>query len=265
MSSFPKISQSLIKGYYDYLQGKSCGILFREKYINKNPDAQTPPSNAMKLGIYFEYRATGALPKDKKIPEAEVVYKGQAREKLSEAYLRAEESAKKFKQILSHYKIKIKKIGHYLSDGNIDGVVDIWAEWDGQDVFIDLKYSGLIDDKWNEMGWELESLPLKDSIMIQGVHYKILAKNVLGIDDIPFYYFVFDMGDPNNIRIIKQNVDETRLLSHEAVIRNVKYKLSDNIQNGFKANPTMQRCHECPLKSSCEYAVNYPLIDEIYY
>jgi len=190
----PYISQSLIKAYVDYLNGKECGLYFKANYIDKDPEAQKEPSDAMKIGIYFEFLCTGSLPRTGEIPEPELVYKGKPNEKLSAPYERATQSAKIFKSIIQHYGIKIKKIGYSLKDDKmgINGIYDIYAEWNGEDCIIDLKYSGLIDDKWNEMGWSLDSLNLKDSIMIQGVHYKLLAKQCLGKDDIPFYYFVLE-------------------------------------------------------------------------
>jgi hypothetical protein len=263
--NLPKISQSLMKAYVDYLNEKECGLYFKANYIDKDPKAQREPSDAMRVGIFFEYLCTGALPKDGKIPEPDMVYKGKANEKLSAPYERATESAKIFKSILEHYNIKIKKFGLHLSHEEINGVIDIYADWDGEPVFIDLKYSGLIDDKWNEMGWDLESLHMKDSLMIQGVHYKLLAEKVLGIQDIPFYYFVFSSTEVNNIKIIRQEVDESKKQSHYIAINNIIGKIKMDLNNGFKALPSMQRCSKCPLYDNCPSKVDYPLINEVFY
>ena len=260
-----KISQSLMKAYVDYLNEKECGLFFKANYIDKDPEAQKPPSDAMKVGIYFEYLCTGALPKSGVIPEPEMAYKGTNREKLAAPYERAQQSAEVFKQIIDHYNIKILDKGIYLETNEMNGVADILAEWDGEQVFIDLKYSGLIDDKWNEMGWDLESLHLKDSIMIQGVHYKLLAERVWGIDNIPFYYFVFSSQDPNNVKIIRQEVDESRKQAHVVAINNVMGKIKNDLANGFKPLPSLSRCNSCPISHKCKHKVNYPLIDEVYY
>lgn len=265
MTKIPKISQSLMKAYVDYLNGKLCGLLFKAKYIDKDKRAETPPSDAMKAGIYFEYLCTGALPKSKEIPEPEYAYAGTSRQKLSAAYERAQRSAELFKTIIHHYNIEIIQVGLYLSTDEIDGVMDIHAKWNGKDVFIDLKYSGLIDDKWNEMGWDLDSLPLKDSLMVQGVHYKILANEVLGIDDIPFYYFVFDSGNSQNAKIILQNVDESRYSAHKLAIDNLKNKLVKDMNFGFKAYPSLKSCSSCPIKGICDKATSVPIIDYVDY
>lgn len=254
-----------MKSYVDYLNQKECGLFFKARYIDKDPDAETEPSDAMKVGIYFEYLCTGALPKNKIVPEPDVVYKGKPNEKLAAPYERVVASAENFKRIMDFYSIDIKSVGLYLEHEEINGVVDIHAEWGGKDVFIDLKYSGLIDDKWSEMGWDLESLHMKDSLMIQGVHYKLLAEKCLGITDIPFYYFVFSSSDPNNIKIIKQEVDESKAQAHIVAINNVLGKINKDLQYGFKPYPSMLKCSKCPLNKKCPSAIDYPLIDEVYY
>ena len=260
-----KISQSLMKSYVDYLNEKECGLLFKANYIDKDPEAQKPPTDSMKVGIYFEYLCTGALPRSGETPQPEIAYKGTNREKLSAPYERAQQSAEVFKHIIEHYGIKILEVGVHLEDDNMNGIADILAEWDGEKVFIDLKYSGLIDDKWNELGWDLESLHLKDSLMIQGVHYKILAYKKWGIDDIPFYYFVFSTQDPNNVKIIRQEVDESRKQAHIVAVHNVLGKIKNDIANGFKPLPSLSRCNSCPISHKCPHKVDYPLIDEVFY
>lgn len=257
-----KISQSLIKNYVDVVNGISCGLLFKAKYIDKDPESQSPPSDAMKLGMFFEFLATGALPRDGVVPEPEMAYKGTARERMAIDYERASQSAELFKHIIHHYKIKILQVGMTLETDKINGIVDIYAEWNGKKVFIDLKYSGLLYDKWNEMGWDLESLPMKDSLMVQGVHYKILAKECLGIEDIPFYYFVFDSKNPKDAKIIKQTVDESRMQGHIVTVENVIQRLS---LETFNALPSLKRCSECPIAHKCPKKVDYPLIDEVFY
>jgi hypothetical protein len=261
----PKISQSLMKAYVDYLNGKECGLFFQARYIDKDPYADTEPSDAMRAGVYFEYLCTGALPRNGVVPEPDVVYKGKPNEKLSAPYERIVESAAIFKKIIEHYDIKIKNIGLVLGDDEINGIIDIHAEWDGKEVFIDLKYSGLIDDKWSDTGWDLDALPQKDSLMIQGVHYKILAERCLNIQDIPFYYFVFSSTDPNNVKIIKQEVDNSKTQSHIVAVHNILGKIKKEIEFGFTPIPSLIKCSKCPLAFKCESKVDYPLIDEVYY
>jgi len=265
MSRNFKISQSLMKSYVDYLNEKECGLFFKARYIDKDPDCQTEPTDAMKAGIYFEYLCTGALPRNGIIPEAEYVYKGKPNQKLSAPYERVIQSSENFKKIIKHYNIEIISVGLYLQDDYKNGIIDIEANWNGKKVFIDLKYSGLVDDKWSEMGWETESLHMKDSLMIQGVHYKLLAKDCLGIDDIPFYYFVFSSQDPENIKIIEQVVDESKSQAHVVAIDNILNKIEKDMQHGFKAYPSMPKCSKCPISFKCQSKIDYPLIQQVYY
>lgn len=257
------ISQSLIKSYTDYKNGNECGLIIHEKYVKKN---YPPPTDAMRKGIYFEYKATGALPLDGKIPQPDIVYKGKSNESISAEYKRAEESVLLFKTILNYYKIKILNVGKKVTVSGMTGIVDIEAEWDSRKVYIDLKYSALIDDKWNEMGWETESLPYKDKLMLQGVHYKILAKESEGIEDIPFYYFIFSPADSKYAKIILQEVDEERKNLHYAVVSKVRDEFKRELESGgFKAYPSLKRCSGCYLFNTCQHRTEVPLIETVYY
>lgn len=254
-----KISQSMMKSYQDYKNKKECGLLFEAKYIKKN--IETPPSPSMKEGIYFEYLATGALPRNGIVPQPEKDSKGN----ITAAYKRIEESAKFFKEIIKHYKIKIIKIGYSLENEYMKGIIDIFAEWDGMKIFIDTKYSGLLDDKWNELGWETESLPMKDKLMIQGVHYKILGKDCLGEDNIPFLYFVFSSKDPRDMKIIFQNVDPDKIAKHKEDVLRVREEILGWIKKGFTAYPEYRRCRECPLFETCPEKQAIPEIIKVDY
>lgn len=268
---FPKISQSMIKSYNDCTKEnqneRDCAKFFYERYIVKNPLTETPPTEAMELGIYFEYLATGALPKSKIVPKPVLSYAGTARECLSAPYKRVHESVEYFKEILKHYNIKILKAGLLLeTDTGENGVVDILAEWNGKKCIIDTKYSGLIDDRWSDMGWHIDSLPTKEKILLQGVHYKYLAKKCLGIDDIDFYFFVFDSANPRNVRIIKEEVTESLMHQHLKAIQDVKKIVEYAIKaKGLKAVPQLKRCNACPLRDTCEHAMKFPPIDLVVY
>lgn len=254
-----KISQSLIKGYYEYKSGDLCGLAFKAKYIDRSMPFVTSPS--MQEGIYFEYLATGALPKSGEVPQPELTLKGE----MKEPYKRIVEAVKLFKKIIAHYDIKVLKIGYNLENEEKSGVIDILAEWNGQTVIIDLKYSGLIDDKWSELGWDLNSLSEKHNLMMQGVHYKMLAKEILNIDDIPFYYFIFNSKNPLDMKIIKQNVDEDRFFFHQNTIEKVKDAIEKAKYEGYTPYPNYRKCIECPLFEKCEVRAEFPLINEVYY
>ena len=86
----PNLSQSLLKAYVDYYDEnvKGCGLQIRKQYFEKLP---TPSSEAAKLGIYFEYKATDYVREGDPIPQPKMVYAGTAKEKFAVDYERAAE------------------------------------------------------------------------------------------------------------------------------------------------------------------------------
>lgn len=262
------ISQTLMKSYTDYLTQKMCGLFFKAKYIDKDPEAEMKPSDVMLAGIYFEYLCTGALPRNGQVPSPKYAYFGTPKQKLTEDYQRAVDSAAVFQRICDRYGIKIKKAGLDITINGYKGIIDVHASIQSlgeEDVFIDIKRTGLIDNKWDEMGWDVESLHMKDTLMIQGVHYKLLAREKLGIHDIPFYFFVFSDKDPEDVKIIRQVVDESKIQSHIVAVQNMREMLNRNIQKGFKAYPDQRKCSKCPISHKCDKKIDYPKVLEVHY
>lgn len=259
-----KVSQSLMKTLSDYTQGNECGLVLKAKYVDK---VDFPSSDAMRLGQYFEYVATGALPAhgDGTPPEPELVYKGKPNEKLSTAYERAHGSAELFKALINTYGIEIIEVGWEMEHENMKGTADLLVKWDGKYAIIDLKYSGLVDDKWNDMGWHQDFLGQKDKIMMQGVHYSILAENILG-EPVDFYFWVFATQDPRDVRIFKEIIDDTKIEIHKRAVNQVYDTFNAMVKNdSFKAKPSLQKCMDCPLVDTCPSASLLPNIVPIYY
>jgi len=261
-----KISQSFLKDYADYREGKTCGLQTKAKYID---GIKFFSSDVMELGNFFEFMATGSLPRDGHIPVADVVYKNKPNEKMSEPYERATKSAEYFKEIIEYYGIEILDTGVAITlDNGMTGIMDIVAKWGDRVVIIDTKYSGLLDDRWNDLGWEINSLPDKHKLMIQGVHYRILLSEKMNIpiEDIDFYFFLFSQQKPRDVRIIKQVIDELTIQRHLAVVESVKYDFETYpIESLLKAIPTLLRCGECTINSTCKHRATMPIIQEVLY
>lgn len=247
-----KISQSLIKAYNDYLNGKICGLLFEKQYILK--EIESEPTDSMRLGHYFEFKATGALPRNGIEPIPERTQKGE----LTAAYKVAEKQAANFKKYCKALGIEIISYGKRIEKDNSEGLIDIEASIKGERVIIDLKFSGLMDDKWNELGWNLEALPYKEKIMIQAVHYSYLT-------EIPFYFWVFSSKNEDENKLIKVNIDPDVLKVHPSKIEDIRGLLEIDLDLGFKAYPELLRCKYCPLFSSCRSKTEIPTIEEVYY
>jgi len=258
------ISQSFMKEFAKYKMGETCGLQTKAKYID---GVKFPSSDAMEKGNFFEFMATGSLPRDGHIPKADIVYKGTAKESVSTDYQRAIESAELFKKIVKHYGIEIIDTGRIVTQDSMTGIMDIVGTWNDRVVIIDTKYSGLLDDKWNELGWNLDSLPEKHNLMLQPVHYKILLSKELQCepDNIDFYFFIFSSKDVMDVKIIKVNVEETTYANHLATVEWVKNELKKPIDKLFKAIPELKRCFDCPIKENCSSKAEIPTINEVTY
>lgn len=262
-----KISQSFLKDYSDYRSDFTniCGLQVRAKYFD---GVNFFSSEAMELGNYFEFVATGCLPRDGHIPTARKVYKGTPKEKLATPYERANESAKLYKKIIESYGIEVIEVGMKLETDKMNGIADIYAKWNGRYCFIDLKYSGLLENKWDERGWELNSLPDKHKLMIQGVQYTILADECLAHnpEDFDFFYFVFSSQDPLKAKIIHQVIDPDTIELHKNNVDFVYKQLQKYpLDKIFKAKPSLENCAGCAIAKTCAHKTELPLIEKIYY
>jgi len=103
------------------------------------------------------------------------------------------------KKIKKAYNITIKDLGLKLESKNKNGILDIWAEMDGRPCIIDLKYSGLIDDKWAETGWDVESLHYKEKLLVQAIQYKMLVKENYNIDYSDFDFLFRRRGGAGSV------------------------------------------------------------------
>ena len=262
----PKISQSLLKALTAYHDDniKDCGKKIIYQFFQKVP---TKASDAMKLGIYFEYRCTGYAPKPEDIPVAEKVYVGTKKESLSEDYQKAENSALLFKKILNHYGIIINGVAKSLEYNGSTGLIDILANFKGEDCIIDLKYTALIDDKFSDYGWHTESLQYKSGLMIQPIHYKYLASKVYG-KEYPFYFFVFSSKKKGDAKIIRANIQQEHIdLHEEVVIAKAKKYIDFYFENPetLEARPNYKRCTGCSYFEICDKKAILPTIEDIYY
>lgn len=258
LPKIPKLSQSLVKALYNYKTHKECGLKIEKQYVE---GVNFPSTEVQELGNYFEYICTGALPRDKHIPEPKLLKSGS----MTIGYERMHKQKENFERMMEHYKFKIEKTGFSFTNPKFSGVADVIAlNEDKQRVIIDIKTTGLINDKWSEYGWADESIEEKWNLNVQAVHYKMLAKYEWGIEDIPFYFMVFSNKNENECKIFEIIVDEDTRWQHYQNLKNIKIYLDDILKNGWEAKPELMRCKKCPLEASCLYAVNVPNLQKIY-
>lgn len=260
-----KISQSFLKGYNEYKGKNLCGLQFKAQHFDNIGFVPTLP---MDLGNYFEFMATGSLPRDGHIPIATKSYVGTKKECLSAPYKRATESALLFQKIKKGIGLNIHDVGVKLETQNKNGILDIWGDINGRPCIVDLKYSGLIDDKWSETGWDAESLHYKEKLLVQAVQYKMLVAENFNLEykDFDFFFMVFSSSEVMNVKFFKINIDEDNFDIHEKHIQSIFTQVNKmNIEKDFIPYPSLKACSKCVLKETCEYKTELPPIQEIYY
>jgi hypothetical protein len=293
-----KVSQSLLKGLLDLRNGDECGLIFKAKYIDGRFDL-FPPSDVQNLGAWFEYMATGSIPKNGAVPKAEYMKRGKddsGNPRLLTEYETMKLHVATFKKTMEHYGFEIIRVGEDIKtlypnsvekfgfEVWLTGTLDIRARAtkdvytidenrrktlvakSGQIIIIDLKSTGLLDgnSKFSEYSWFLNSLDNKVKLVTQPIHYKYIELIKTG-EEPPFLFMLYNTKNPNDARIIDFRVDETAFTEHEAFIDSGVQNLIYHKERGYRPKPSLAECSECPLKDTCEYKATKPPITVFYY
>lgn len=273
------MTQSLFKSLADYKVKAECGLKVKASYVD---GIEFEPTASMYIGQWFEYEATGQLPRNKEVPlpprlkpkklTKKELESGMKQEdvlgELPKAYRQMKEQIQAFKDMLELYNIEIVETGKRLicDKLKIQGDIDIVARYKGEDkiFFIDIKSSGLLEDKWSDYGWHNDSLEYKDRLMVQAVHYKILGQAKYGYYP-DFHFWVFSTKNTLERKNIKVIVDEDRYSQHLLYINKAKEYFKEQQENGWIARPTPKRCGNCIIKDSCPEFVTLPKEQIVYY
>ncbi len=253
------VSQSMIKSFQSYKDGDECGLVFQEKYLGGKK--VFPSSKVQKLGQWFEFITTGALNREGKEPQPDMLKDGKT---LTKPYQNMKIQADALIRALAKYKVELKKVGYKITKNGMNGTLDIWGTVDGKPAIVDIKSSGLLEDKWNDLGWHLDALPHKDRIMVQVLQYKHLVMMKHGVDP-DFYFFIYSNTNPVDAKIIKVEVDPEKMERHLTDVERVRSEILFESQMGFIPRPRVNRCNVCPLADKCEYFIDIPEIDVVYY
>ncbi len=266
----------MMKEFISYASGETCGLVFKAKYIDRR---DLGSSDLQELGQWFEYITTGAKARGGKIPAAPTLKTGA----LPVAYHRMQIHSKRFDKILKKHGLKIapKGIGVTMSNDISEGTYDllcvatrdivIGSDFnkiiipEGAHVMVDIKTSGLLEDKWNDLGWETESLPYKEKIMAQVVHYKWLYKELNKIEPY-FMFLVFSNTNEYDSKMILVEVDPDKLSGYREKVSAAKRMIENENSNGFKARPKISNCKNCKLgEEGCKLFTDLPEIEVVYY
>jgi hypothetical protein len=263
------INQSLVKDLIKYQNGTLCGLVFTNKWILNQFGGGTKSNS---LGHYFEYQCTGALAKgESEAPKPEFTKKGE----LDAQFKIANQQAVFFHELIKRFGINLISAGDkVLADNKWIGTLDILAQWEsigdyidfefGEDnpekkVIIDLKYSGLLEDKWSEFGWHNDFLAKKQGTMLQAKHYKFLFWKKYGFNP-PFLFFVFDIKEVGKVKVINVDIDEWELEQHEVFLEKAKKYFEHQMKIGFQPKPTYESCMNCKYANWCNFKITTPSV-----
>lgn len=247
MGNLNYVTQSMIKDMIRHKRGELCGYVYHAKYITKKlPDR---PSEAMSLGHYFEFMATGNLPRSGKPPEPQT-YKSDPK-KLLAKWQTALSQAKRFKEHCKEMDLEIIDVGGSDRNGVIVGNWDFKAKYRGEECVVDMKFSGLLENKWDDLGWYPESLPYRELHAIQANHYHIAT-------GLPFYFWVFDSGSTFKSRLFKVEFTPKKLEQHEILAKTTLKSINLFERIGWNPVPEYNECFECFLKPHCMDALKAP-------
>jgi len=262
------ITQSLIKELTSYKEGKLCGLQFEAKFIK---GMLFPSSPVQQLGQWFEYEATGALPKNKLIPLAESTKKGEP----TAPYRLMQKQIENWNRLKERYMIKMISVGRKISvydkglvPNPLEGTTDFEAEMTdfrtGKHypyTLNDIKTTGLMWNKWDDMGWDLDNLSNKFRIILQPIFYKFISIMERGEEPV-FHFFLFSNTNETDHRILRFNIDtELHIQLLRVSIQDSFKDLEHGMKNGWIPRPSVKDCANCPLKTSCEHYTDTPFIE----
>ena len=290
-----KISQSLLKSIIKYRNDEECGLVFKAKYIDGRYDL-FPASEAQNLGAWFEYMATGSIPKNGDVPKANYMKRGKDSEgkpALTADYKLMTEHIQNYKNMMEAHGFELIRVGEDIKallpnsmeifgfevwlTGTLDirarATKDIYSFYQnqkvlvakaGQVVIIDLKVSGLLDDKFNLYGWELNNLHNKINLVTQPIQYKYIELLNTG-EEPPFLFMLFGAKNSDDARIIDFKLDEVEFDLHKQFIISGVENMLHFQKVGYKAKPSLVRCSKCPLRENCQFRATVAPITVYYF
>lgn len=262
-----QISQSLVKDRRKVLRGELCPRIFRSKWIDR--DWKDEPSEAMRAGQCFEYWATGQKNYHDEIPQPDVVYAGKPNQKLASAFEKAYIQAERFKEYCEEIGITDIVSGRRAISGDLRATIDIEANLKGVPVVIDLKYSGLIGNKWEELGWyeEVNFMSKRTEISFtpeQAEYHGIQVWFNTELTGKPFYFWIFSSGKDEDSRLVEVTLaPETRERFANEVNQTREWLESElsRGERGFFPRPKLTECRTCPLP--CFMRAKAPYVEQI--
>ena len=266
-----KVSQSLIKDWNEYVNGEVCGSVIESKYVKNTWDRTADDSDSKALGRYFEYLLTGEIPTGYNT-KPEPVWMKSAKpadmegefpnvDKMLAPYRLAHINADRIKKLLKDSGITITKAQVKLTKGIYTGTIDIEADYKPKGkrkatkINLDVKYSGLIHDKWNKFGWRWTD-EQKEYNAIQSAHYTLLNGR-------PTWFLVVSSTNEKDVELFAPEISDFYMEQHEKKAERIIENVEMINELGWNNYPSLQKCQDCPLKDVCKDAVKTLIPEKI--
>lgn len=255
-----RISQSLIKALRKVAQDEMCPKRFFETRINGT--AEEGQSVAMAAGHRFEFLMSGAPRRDGSEPGPMLTPK-TGKPSTEETRIAGNAAAARKTMIRHGLPLSEATVGPKWAFRCLEGTLDL--DYPEAGAVVDVKYSGLLDDKWNDLGWTKPGE--KFSHTCQANHYLLLAE--LNGMERDFFFFVFDnrANKEGEYKVFRMAPSEDTRNAHKNLILwaidQLEKRKAGEI-GGFEAVPRYASCKDCPVKS-CAKRLEFPEVEEVAY
>jgi hypothetical protein len=248
-----KISQSMIKEWDSHVAGESCGSVFVARYIDRTWDRTWGDSDSKALGRYFEFILTDVRPNGYDSDPEPVWMKSATdkdRESLNRAkmmapYRLAHDNADRIKLLLAASGISIERSQIHLTKGILEGNIDAEAIYTShrggrkRKVNIDIKYSGLMDDKWSKFGWQWTD--------IQTAYNGIQAAQYQSLNGRPVMFLVVSSSNTEDVALFEMRFTRKQLREHLKRAEQIAENIDMMNEIGWQNYPELKKCSRCPL------------------
>lgn len=191
---------------------------------------------------------------------------------LGAMYERLLKQANILKKSFAHYGVEILETGKtielYKDDYRRKGIIDVWCRIHKMPVFdepgkflepfeaiIDIKSTGLLNNRWEDYGWDLFTLQYKRKLIAQPVDYKSILREKNEHNNIPFYFFVHSSANEIESRIIEIRVKDEVLEDHTKNVDTIAKEIE--VETGFYTPyPSPKKCFDCPVE--CKHFTDIP-------
>jgi len=242
-----------------------CPLQVKECML-KDSQLSTKTSDAMNKGIIFE-----SLALDIPAAHGATIPFLKDGKNIPVDYKRIQEQALRFKnEVCKEYAIEVKEKQLYIEakwneEVTLFGTLDFTGtirdnEGVVGDAIVDLKMTGSIYSQYGDFSW---AFPFNMD-HTQAYMYNWLYKEKYGID-LPFYYLVFDYAPEMNLKVIRKRIEPINKAEFTESVRKAVEIITFYNENGWNANPSYEKCKNCPLKENgtCKQFIQYKPIEEV--